>query len=196
MMDFACRQGKQRWAHKTPDDCLYVDFFTRVFPDAKYIHLLRNPLDTALSTNRIPPIRQGISRWHEENILLEPNCAVRNTLFNCALRWRRWNDKIATHLQGFDARRVIYRAMVTEPERTFSELFGFIDEPFSSQMLDLARNRSILPSWEWSSKEIRQAKGITPDRFGRWKRELTADKSRLLLSLAGGWEGMPMELAP
>ena len=183
--DFAVSQGKQRWAHKTPDDCLYVDFFTQLFPEAKYLHIIRHPLDVALSTARIPPHRRGVNPWHEKNVILEAHCPVANTLFHNVVRWRRWNDQVRAGLRAVDSKQVSYEALVTEPEKTFAALFEFLDEPFSPEILDYSRFNTIFPSWEWGSVDVRQTNKITASRIGRWKTELTQEEARMLLSVAG-----------
>jgi SAM-dependent methyltransferase len=182
--DFARQQGKLRWAHKTPDDCLYAPFFTQLFPEARYLHLVRHPLDVALSTARVPAERKGVSPWHEKNIVLAPGVAARNTLFNGALRWRRWNDQIRTDLAGRACHRLSYEDLVTKPEETMAGVCAFLDEPFDPRLLDYAKSNTIFPSWEVGSTDVREAGRITASRVGRWKTELTADEARLLFSLA------------
>ena len=183
-MDFAASQGKQRWAQKTPDDCLYIPFFTQLFPEARYLHIVRHPLDVALSTARIPAHHKGISPWHEEHLLFERNFIVQNTLFNSVLRWRRWNDRILTNLAGQASHCFSYEDLVTKPEETMAGVCAFIDEPFTPEILDYARFHTLFSSWERGSADVLAAGRITSSRVGRWKTELTADETRLLYSLA------------
>jgi SAM-dependent methyltransferase len=182
--DFASQQGKARWAHKTPDDCLYVPFYTQLFPEARYLHIVRHPLDVALSTARIPTHQKGVSPWHEEHLLFEQGCVTQNTLFTCMLRCRRWNDRIRTDLAGRACHRLSYEDLVAKPAETMAEVCAFLDEPFPPEILDYAKFNTIFPSWERGSVDVRAAGGITGSRVGRWKTELTADETRLLFSLA------------
>jgi len=191
--DFASSQGKARWGHKTPDDCLHVDFFTGLFPDAKYLHLERHPLDVALSTARVPEHRQGISKWHEENIVLAPGCAAANNLFNGVLRWRRWNDRLRAALATVDCLRLSYEDMVRAPEETFARVCAFLDEPFAPAMLEYGRADAILPAWEWGSADVRQNGRIVPGRADRWRTELTPAEVRVLASVAGSTPGVAAE---
>jgi SAM-dependent methyltransferase len=184
-MDFAAQSGKQRWAHKTPDDCLFVDFFTELFPDAKFIHLVRNPFDVALSTSRVPAHRKGISEWHENNLMIEPGFPVANTLFNSALRWQRWNARLETGLRNVDSYRVDYEALVTVPEKAFGKMFAFLGEEFAPDILDYGKFATILPAWEWSSADLKENKKITASRAERWKQELSPEQIRVLATVAG-----------
>jgi 2-polyprenyl-3-methyl-5-hydroxy-6-metoxy-1,4-benzoquinol methylase len=183
--DFAHQQGKTRWAQKTPDDCLYIPFFTQLFPEARYLHIVRHPLDVALSTARIPPHQKGISPWHEEHLLFERDCVAQNTLFNGVLRWRRWNDRIRNDLAGRASHCFSYEDLVTKPAETMAGVCAFIDEPFSPEILDYGRFHTLFSPWERGSDDVRAAGHITSARAGRWKNELTADETRLLFSLAG-----------
>jgi len=182
--DFAREQGKARWAHKTPDDCLYASFFTQLFPEAKYLYLVRHPLDVALSTSRIPPAHKGVSPWQEENIVLAPGCAARNNLFNSALRWRRWNTRLRADLAGRDCHRLAYEDLTTRPGETMSAVCAFLGEPFAPAILDYAKSNAIFPAWERGSADVFAKGRIVTDRVARWRTELTPDEAHLLFSLA------------
>ena len=46
----ACRKdGRQRILEKTPQNCLRIPFVDAVFPEAKYVHILRNGYESSLS---------------------------------------------------------------------------------------------------------------------------------------------------
>jgi hypothetical protein len=46
---YAARHGKPRWGDKTPIYCLHVDLIRRVLPEARFIHIIRDGRDVALS---------------------------------------------------------------------------------------------------------------------------------------------------
>jgi hypothetical protein len=46
---YARRFGKTRWGDKTPSYCLYMDKIERVLPEARFIHIIRDGRDVALS---------------------------------------------------------------------------------------------------------------------------------------------------
>ena len=171
--DFAQQQGKIRWAHKTPDDCLYAPFFTQLFPDARYLHITRHPLDVALSTARIPARHKGVSPWHEEHLLFERGCVAQNTLFNCVLRWRHWNDRIRADSGGSRLPSSV-PTRIWSPNRreTMAGVCAFLDEPFDPGILEYAQSNTIFPAWERGSVDVRAAGRITPPGAGRWKTEL------------------------
>ncbi|HEX8452039.1 MAG TPA: sulfotransferase [Longimicrobium sp.] len=46
---YAARHGKPRWGDKTPIYCLEIDLIRRVLPEARFVHLIRDGRDVALS---------------------------------------------------------------------------------------------------------------------------------------------------
>ena len=50
---YAARFGKTRWGDKTPLYCLDLNAIRRVLPEARFIHIIRDGRDTALSLRRM-----------------------------------------------------------------------------------------------------------------------------------------------
>ena len=50
---YAARLGKSRWGDKTPLYCMELDTIRRVLPEARFIHIIRDGRDTALSLRRM-----------------------------------------------------------------------------------------------------------------------------------------------
>jgi hypothetical protein len=146
---------------------------------------VRHPLDVALSTARIAAHRQGVSEWHEKNLVIEEGTAIPNTLFNAVLRWRRWNGKIRRGLAARDQVRVRYEDLVSRPVPAFESLFQHLQEPFDPGILDYGQFPSLFPGWEWGSADVKRAGAINTASLERWKRELIDEEAKALLSLAG-----------
>jgi hypothetical protein len=72
MNDYAAARGKRRWAEKTPDNALYVPFLATLYPEACFVHIVRDGLDVAMSTSVVAPHRRGISDFLERNIGFGP----------------------------------------------------------------------------------------------------------------------------
>jgi len=51
---YAAEQGKQRWGDKTPLYMQHLPVLERLFPDARYVHLIRDGRDAALSFLSVP----------------------------------------------------------------------------------------------------------------------------------------------
>lgn len=192
MDEYARAKGKRRWAEKTPDNVLYIDFLAELFPEAKWIHLTRDGLDVAASTSIVAPQRKGISEFHEKHLYMTPVVApVANSPFTAALRWSHWNRIIERGLSGREHLRVGYERLVTEPEPMLRELMAFLAEPFDPAMLDYARKPHDYPDWEWGSADVKAAAGIGRDRVGRGRRELGEPASGILTPIASTGRAEP-----
>ena len=51
---YAERHGKPRWGDKTPAHVDYMDWLAGVFPEARFVHLIRDGRDVALSLRELP----------------------------------------------------------------------------------------------------------------------------------------------
>jgi hypothetical protein len=186
MQEYARSKGKARWAEKTPDNALYVDFLLTLFPEARCIHLVRNGLDVAVSTSVVEDHRKGISSFLERYLGLGPGVPpVENNPFNALLKWSHWDRLIERSLNGREHLDLKYERLVADPEGALREVLGFIGEPFEPAMLDYAGFRHEYPSWEWGSADVQARGQITSERVGRGQRALGTVQRQLLEPLAG-----------
>ncbi|MFL5736008.1 MAG: sulfotransferase family protein [Actinomycetota bacterium] len=111
------RAGKQRWADKTPNQVEEIPTIAGVFPEARFIHVIRDGRDVTLSYLDRP--------------------------FGPADVWdaaRQWNRQVRAGIRdgrGLDARylEVRYERLVEDPEETLLELCGFVDLEPRPEML-------------------------------------------------------------
>ncbi len=175
LMDrYAAARGKTRWAEKTPDNVLHAEFLLELFPEARVIHLVRDGLDVAQSTSVVADHRRGISEFLERNLGFGPDApAAENNPLTALLRWSHWNRLIGDFLARREHLKVRYERLVAEPEAVMRAVMGFIGEPFEPGMLEYAKFAHEFPRWEWGSADVRARGGITRERVGRARRELT-----------------------
>ncbi len=182
--EYARRRGKSRWAEKTPDDVLHLDFLAELLPDAAVVWIVREGLDVAVSTSVTPPHRRGISEWHEKNLALAPGVTVENNAFNALLRWGHWNRLIGRSALGCRAWRVRYEDLVRAPEPTVRGILAHLGEPFDPAVLAYATTPHDHPGWEWGSADVRAHGAITSAPVGRARRELAPEELEVLGPLA------------
>lgn len=180
---YARRNGKRRWAEKTPNAVLFADFLLELFPDARIVRVERDPLDVALSTHVIADHRRGLSPWHEQYLQLAPGTPVKNTLFNALLRCVHWNRLLAGALAGRDCFTVRFEELVRSPEPVLRRLTAYLGEPFDPAMLEHSRRPHDLPDWEWGSADVKAHAAITPSRSGRAEKELSPVELEVLRSI-------------
>lgn len=64
---YARQEGKTRWGEKTPNHALHLQMIRRIFPEAQFIHLIRDGRDVAESLGRVyfgkKSIAANAHRW-------------------------------------------------------------------------------------------------------------------------------------
>jgi hypothetical protein len=151
---------------KEPSYTLHVDLLTALFPDAKFIYMVRDPRANFLS--------------RKEN----PNNRTTNIHFNC-YRWKFFNQKGIQAIQKHPEKIKIvrYEDLVKSPESVLHDLSTFIgfdlkpdtfSEPYSSSekvMIDT----NINPSFQ--ENHLRKlAKEVNSERLDSWKSSLTKEE--------------------
>lgn len=110
---YASNEGKIRWGDKTPQHMLHLEKIKEVFPEARFIHLIRDGRDVAVSSNRIfvgPPSILGIANeWRKYIFIFE-----------------EFKKKLADN----DFIEVYYEDLVNKPENEVNKIFDFLGEDF------------------------------------------------------------------
>jgi hypothetical protein len=126
---YAERQGKPRWGDKTPLYMQQLPLLERVFPDAIWVHLVRDGRDAALSFLELPEGFSG-KTW-----------ALPRTVAQFAARWR--TEILAARRLGRHAGghylELRYEDLVAEPERELRRICEHASLPWEPGMLDHTR---------------------------------------------------------
>lgn len=116
---YAEMHGKVRWGDKTPIYVLSIAALSRLFPSARFIHLIRDERDVASSYLSIPMFEGGI--WQ------------------ASLRWRDWVSagiRSGRRLPPGRYVEVRYEDLVADTDRQLRELCSFLDLEFDGTMLN------------------------------------------------------------
>jgi len=150
-------QGKARWGDKTPGYIEIVPELARMFPNSRFIHLVRDGRDVAKSFQAMG----WAGRW------LHENTREWTRALECHWRWIRseFQNRIL---------QVRYEDLVLAPEATLQKICRFLGEELEPQML----------SWEWNVDELVPARELKAhpklklrvgsEGVARWKREMSA----------------------
>ena len=126
---YAERQGKPRWGDKTPLYMQQLPLLERLFPDALWVHLVRDGRDAALSFLELPEGFSG-KTW-----------AQPRTVAQFAARWR--TEILAARRLGRHAGsrylELRYEDLVAEPERELRRVCDHASLPWEDGMLDHTR---------------------------------------------------------
>jgi hypothetical protein len=129
-LDYAQKQGKKRWADKSPSYTSHLDFIYRLFPECQIIHVVRDGRDVVMSHRE---------RWGYKS-------AIKATwLWRDYVRSARDFGKKISNAQYLEVR---YENLVQNPEDTIKSLFEYLSEPWESQVLDYKKS----PNYKEDSK--------------------------------------------
>ena len=116
---YADRFGKQRWGDKRPIYYQSIPAIRRMFPDAQFVHLVRDGRDCAASLLRVP--------WHEKGAI----AAI--ALWTEAIAYGR---RAARRLPSDTWYELQYEHLVANPRAELEKLCDFLDEDFEEGMLE------------------------------------------------------------
>jgi hypothetical protein len=159
-------KGAHRWVEKTPRNILRIDYLFRLFPDAQFIHMIRDPRDTLCSMKQKAATEKP--KW------------VRYTAAFTAPEWVRcihaglpWRERPERYME------VRYEQLVRDPKAEMQRVLAFLGEPWCHAVLDASADR------------VRNTNGgndhtpIFATSIGRWKRELSPEEIACIQSTAG-----------
>jgi hypothetical protein len=126
---YADERGKSRWGDKTPMYMRHLFLLRRLFPDAQYVHLIRDGRDAALSFLSMP---EGVAfeTWGHPRSVAE-----------FASVWRT-EVAAARRLRGERYLEVRYEDLVADAERVLKRICAFAGLPYESAMTEYAGSGS------------------------------------------------------
>jgi hypothetical protein len=115
---FGQRAGKARCAEKTPAHVHHMEFITEVFPDAQFIHMIRNGYDVVKSLQNMP--------WSPHHVRWNTRTWVHSV---------RAGQQVGTKLRPGQYLEVRYEQLIQQPSDILECLCKFLGEPFAPEML-------------------------------------------------------------
>jgi hypothetical protein len=177
-----------RFCEKTPGNCFIVPFLYRSFTGAKFIHIVRDGRDAALSLSRKPwygnKSRDSGGRdpdgylfgpskrfWVEESRIDEYESS--SDLHRCIWLWRRYVESALEGAESIPAEhyyQLRYEDLLSDPAVHADRILEFLNIGNSESGISFRDN--IVAS-------------ARADSIGRWKNEITVDQNRQLLQESG-----------
>jgi hypothetical protein len=147
----AKQAGKIRWGDKTPDYIFEIERLKSLYPDAKFIHIIRDGRDVCSSLL--------IKKWHGTS----PSGIGRywSSVINAGLIWRKEDWYKEVH----------YENLVLNPEIELKKICTFLNLEFHSDMLNFYdKAKSHISGWQQQhhQKTLRAPK---KSDIHRWKKE-------------------------
>lgn len=161
MRTVAAREGKPRWAEKTPLNIAYVDRIWATWPQAHVLHIIRDPRDVYASLVEA-------KKWEEPEVFAH-----------------HWTATIGRGLELIAAlnpsseryHELRYEDLILSPEPVMRKVLDFLSEPwepavayFAGQSEDF--NKVLEATGKASTTLERLKKPLTNERVGLWRRVL------------------------
>jgi hypothetical protein len=161
-----CRsQGKQIWGDKTPSFFRKIDILYFLFPEARFIHIVRDGRDVFDSWRRIDPSKD--------------NAAV------VALDWRYKLSRIVKSLQKMPSANSIeirYEDLLEQPEATIESLCSHIGVRYDSGLTDFYKTSHLFIGDHHSNLIFNP---IDKSNKAKWKKTLSVKEVQTFNVLAG-----------
>ena len=123
---YAAREGKSRWGDKTPMYMQYLQLLERLFPTARFVHLVRDGRDAALSFLSMPAgiVTEG---WGHPRDAEGFACQWRTEVAAALALGRRVGPERYLELR--------YEELVARPEEELQRICAFAGLPYEPRML-------------------------------------------------------------
>jgi len=153
---FREQRGCDRVGEKSPEHIHYTHRIVDGFPNARIIHIVRDPRAVVLSLSRTPFagrfVGRNITRWQK-----------------AILQHRRYADALGPERY----RLVRYEDLVSDAERTLTSLCSFLDLPFDRAMLrHESREEKVFASWQ-EGHMANTLKPVFTSSIEKWKTDLS-----------------------
>nr|WP_202539123.1 sulfotransferase [Streptomyces sp. SID8379] len=164
---YADEHGKVRWGDKRPAYALHVPEILRLFPDAQFVHVVRDGRDCAGSLLRMPWWHSG---FHEA-------VATWAQVMDAADNWRaglgssRWHE-------------VRFEDLVADPEARLRGICAFLGEEYVPEMSEPYRLAGTAVP-ERKTWHVHTRGALDVSRAGTWETRLTPDQIRLCDAVLG-----------
>jgi hypothetical protein len=168
---YAARAGKPRWGDKTPMYMRHLPLLEELFPDAQYVHLIRDGRDAALSFLQMPAGTFTRTWAH-------PTTPAR---FACL--WRKEVGDARALGRRVGAPRYLavrYEDLIADPEAAIRAICSFAAIAFEPAMLDYTGAVDV-------AAKPHQQRLLTPPTSGvrSWSEEMSSDDVAAFESIAG-----------
>lgn len=156
--EYARRQGKNRWADKTPSYTPHLDFIVSLFPECQIVHVIRDGRDVVMSHQK---------RWGFKSAVKAVDI------------WREHVTKARDFGKTLPSNQYLelrYEDLVQDSETNAKSLFEYLDEPWDPDVLKFDKSQGFQSSEKYKSlvesrqKEAKSDSLIYKSRVGTGKK--------------------------
>lgn len=165
---YAQQYGADRWGDKTPIYTGHIDLINKIFPQAQFIHIIRDGRDVALS----------LIKTYKSKIWVD--------IYFSTVNWKHYVSLALTSARQLGADQYLevrYEQLTADPEGQLKRICDYLGEeyvPAMSRPHELARE--VVSA---TNIHARTRQPVTTQRTGKWKREMASADLRLFQAVAG-----------
>jgi hypothetical protein len=164
--EYARREGKEIWGEKSPSFFRKIIEIQRIFPEAKFIHIVRDGRDVYLSWKNNRPGRSNIPV--------------------AALEWKHKVEKIENSFKNLDQKQhltIRYEDLVNSKTEVLKKVCSFLNISFEETMLDFWKRSNHYIGSHHSELIF---KPISKRSLYKWEKMFSTFQSKAFELLAGG----------
>ena len=159
----ATGEGKARWGDKTPYYVLHIPYLKKYFPDAKFIHIIRDGRDCALSM---------FNRQNDFGII---------NVYHAAKYWQQYVEigyEEGRKLGKEDYLELRYEDLLNDPEVSLRKVCDFLDESFYDSLINFKKSSG-------QGKTPLLQSPIQKQNQNKWKKEMSFHSIKIFEGAAG-----------
>jgi hypothetical protein len=179
---YAARRGKPRWGDKTPLYCRHLKMIRKVLPEARFVHIIRDGRDVALSLRRM---------WFSPGSDMEVQASYWR---DCIFAARRAGTGHEDYLE------VRYEELIRNTAETLQRICAHVDLTFEEKMLNYYQRAperlkehkgrslpdgTVLTHEQRLKQQQRTTEPPDPACVFGWRRTMDWDERRRFQSVAG-----------
>jgi hypothetical protein len=157
-------QNSRSWVEKTPQNEFYSDRIFELWPDAKCIHIIRDPRDNYVSYKRKHP------EWNAKIFVWSWMRSTRTGMEN---QGRFGRDRYYL---------IYFEELLRDPEKVTRQMADFLNINWDESLLSPTR---VGDSWRGNSMFDEKYQAISTDPIGRWQEKISSLELAILQAIAG-----------
>lgn len=170
--------SKPIWVEKTPNHARFMLAIQRFYPNAKFIHIIRDPVDSVASMNHIKPTS-----------IFDNRVSYLSAFYNYAKIWNKCIESAYTYSPQENVLHIRYENLVISNSRELQKICDFLNVGFEEEMLERFTdsagtifNDEYTP-WQSSNRKS----GLNAMAVHKWRRKLTAAQVWIIQNYTNDW---------
>ncbi len=157
-------EKKAQWIEKTTNQARCMLAISRYYPDAKFVHIIRDPVDCVASMMSIKPTS-----------IVDYRISYVTSYYELARLWRRCITSVLHYPHQHNVLHIFYEDLVLRPRKVLTEVCHFLGVPFEDTMLNVfhrtAESLFSEKSCPWQKRNL--IAGFHADAIHKWRKKLS-----------------------